>query len=289
MKTPGVVLGLAVAGALLLVACAGSNFERPAVEQFVLGSTTRNQVVARLGEPNAKGTGVSRAGQRLEQMSYIYASTSAESVTMGVAVRRAGFLFHDDVLVGRDFSSSFKSDSTYFDPHKTTSLRQGMSRSEIVALVGQPGGEYGYPIIANRTGVSLVYWFIDSKGAKYRSRILTVELDSNGLMQSYKFYEHVGRTGGTPPPRVWSDDAERAARNAQALQARLDRLRRGMSAEEVRQLLGSGTCGLTLFIDVNDPKLLGGDIRVSASDCFVRFEDRRLAEWGVVVPESVDW
>jgi outer membrane protein assembly factor BamE (lipoprotein component of BamABCDE complex) len=181
-------LGAVLAIAMFLAACAaGVNFVRPADDQLVLGSTTKNQIIALMGEPNRKGQKVSN-GEDLEIIGYAYAKVGDEAVFEGVTpARSVGFLFHKNVLVGKEFSSSFKSDNTYFDAQKAKSVKQGMTRLEVVALLGKTAGEYRYPVISNKNGKALVYIFTRTKGFKSQQDILIVELDEKDIVQKSEF------------------------------------------------------------------------------------------------------
>lgn len=173
--------------ALLSACAAGVNFVKPADDQLVLGSTTKSQIIAQMGKPNGKGQKVSN-GEDLEVVTYAYAKVGGEAVFKGVTpARSVGLLFHKDVLVGKEYTSSFKADNTYFDPEKAKSVKQGMSKADVVALLGNPGGEYRYPVIASKTGKSLVYIFVQTKGFKSQQNILTVELDEQDVVQKTEF------------------------------------------------------------------------------------------------------
>ena len=173
---------------MLVTACAaGVNFVKPADNQLVLGSTTKNQIIVLMGEPNGKGQKVSN-GEDLDIISYAYAKADDEAVFEGVTpARSVAFLFHKNVLVGKEFTSSFKSDSTYFDPQKAKSVKKGMKKQDVVALLGKAGGEYRYPVISNKNGKALVYIFVQTKGFKSQQNILTVELNEKDIVQKSEF------------------------------------------------------------------------------------------------------
>jgi hypothetical protein len=174
--------------AALVTACAaGVNFVKPSDSQLVLGSTTKNQIVALMGEPNGKGQKVSN-GENLDIVAYAYAQAGGVAAFEGVTpARSVSFLFHNNVLVGKEFTSSFKTDSTYFALDRAKSIRQGMTEQEVVALVGKAGGEYRYPVIASKDGRALVYTFTQTKGFKSQQSILIVELDRNGRVHKSEF------------------------------------------------------------------------------------------------------
>lgn len=173
--------------ALGLVACAGVNFIKPTDEQLVIGSTTKSQVVAMMGQPNGKGQKVAN-GETLDIITYAYANVGGGSVFEGVTPARAlGLYFHNDLLVGTEFTSSFRDDNTYFDPEKAKSIKQGMPRAEVVALLGPAGGEYRFPLIADRKGKALVYTFTQTKGFSSQQNTLVVEMDETGKVRKSDF------------------------------------------------------------------------------------------------------
>lgn len=180
MKKAGLILTLL----FLLAGCtAGVNFAKPSDDQLIPGSTTKQQIIALLGEPTGKGQKIAN-GEELNIITYAYAQAGGEAVFEGVTPARAiGFFFHNDILVGKEYTSSFKSDNTYFDVEQAKSIKQGMSRSEVVALMGAPGGEYRYPVIADQNGSAMVYNFVQTKGFKSQQSMLVVELDSDGRVQ----------------------------------------------------------------------------------------------------------
>ena len=89
--------------AMFVSACAaGVNFVRPADDQLVLGLTTKSQITALMGEPNGKGQKVSN-GETLDIVTYAYAKVGGEAVFKGITpARSVGFLFHNNVLVGKE-------------------------------------------------------------------------------------------------------------------------------------------------------------------------------------------
>lgn len=178
--------------ALSLAACAGVNFVKPTDDKLVLGSTTKSQVVAMMGQPNGKGQKVSN-GETLEIITYAYANVGGGPVFDGVTPARAlGLYFHNDLLVGTEFTSSFKEGNTYYDPEQAKSIKQGMSSAEVVTLLGPAGGEYRFPLIANRDGKALVYVFTQTKGFSSQQNVLIIELDEAGTVRKSDFTQ-VGR------------------------------------------------------------------------------------------------
>lgn len=182
-------IGAVVMLAFLLSACAGTNFVRPPEDKLVLGTTTKSQIVAMLGEPFQKGQ-QSINGANLELYSYGYANVGAPPVFEGVtAARHLNFSFNNDVLVGKSFNSTFKNDTSYFPPDKAKAVKQGMTRAEVINLVGQPTGEAIYPVVQNPKGKGLIYVYNQARGFTFGQRLLTVELDEKGIVERTSFTE----------------------------------------------------------------------------------------------------
>lgn len=227
MKPPSLY---AMAGiTLILSACAGSDFVRPGDDRLIVGSTTMREAVALLGEPGQKS--YQFANDRvIEVLHYVYAG--AGGVT---SVRSLNLLFHEEVLVGRRFVSSFKTDSTRFDTSLAAKIAPGMAEREVIALLGSPSGLYAYPKIADRSDRALVYGYPEKLGPN----ILIVELNTTGaVLRSYR-----DRFVSYATAQLASEYGPRQKLAAQRFAAGWPKLRKGMSASEVHELLGP-SCGL---------------------------------------------
>ena len=166
---------------LVLTACvAGSGFVKPAEDKLVMGKSDKKQIIAMMGEPTGTGEKVMN-GEALDIINYAYASFGADAVYDGVTAERSmAFMFYKGKLVGKEFTSSFNVDNTAFYPAKAKSVKKGMKESEVLALMGKPGGEYRYPVIEDKNGKAMVYLFTQTKGFRSQSNMLKVELDSKG-------------------------------------------------------------------------------------------------------------
>lgn len=100
---------------------------------------------------------------------------------------RFGFVFHHDVLVGKEFSSSYKIDSTYFSPATAKKVKQGMSETEVVALMGPANGEYRFPLTNDPNGRALIYLYAQTIGFTSKVLTLIVELDDNAIVTKAEF------------------------------------------------------------------------------------------------------
>ena len=154
---------------IFLSGCAGKNFVRPTQETFKLGKTTYSQVVQQLGKPEKEGT-LHQNNKDLKSIMYIYAALIGEdALEEGVTPGRAMvYYFLDNILVGEQFVSSFKSDNSNFDDTKIASIVKGKTtRSQVVQLLGRPSGSYITPLVKTTTGEAFGYSYSTLKGGAF--------------------------------------------------------------------------------------------------------------------------
>ncbi len=179
---------------IFLTGCAGTNFVRVADDAVVLGQTTSEQITARLGSPYREGT-VTKNDQQIKTSSYAYASVGGEAAAEGVtAARSQGFYFFNNKVVGYEFTSSWKEDSTNFDSAKVSQINKGEStRSDIVRLFGNPGGKYIYPVIPNSGEDAVNYLYSQTKGSAFNlklyQKLLVVTFNKQGIVTNVEFTE----------------------------------------------------------------------------------------------------
>lgn len=166
---------------------AGVNFKKMEENQLVLGNTTKGQIVSTMGKANGKGTNTFN-GIELEILNYAFAKAGAGGAAFPglTPARSQGFLFRDGILVGKEYTSSFAVDSTYFDVSKAKTIVKGQLRAEVVQLMGEPRGEYIYPLVEDKQGYAYVYMFTQTKGFKSKSDVLVVEFDADHVVTSTK-------------------------------------------------------------------------------------------------------
>src|SRR5439155_515129 len=83
----------------------GFDFAKQTDDALVLGQTTRQEILQRLGTPYREGT-ATKNGKQLKTLSYAFATASGAAVRDGVVPTRGqGFYFLDDKLAGYDFAS----------------------------------------------------------------------------------------------------------------------------------------------------------------------------------------
>ena len=184
--------------ALAVIGCsAGRDFVRPDSHTEVIGKTTLRDVVAKYGEPRRQGTAL-KNGISVKSVSYTYAT--AMPYVDDVPVKGAGFHFVDDVLVGFDFTSSFKDDMTKFDHSKVPLVRDGQTtRADVLALLGRPGGTYTYPLVKGKEDLGLVYSFVDATrtpfvpGIRTLRRTLVISVNPAGVVSDVSYTESEGK------------------------------------------------------------------------------------------------
>jgi hypothetical protein len=160
----------------------------------VLGQTSRQEILQRLGTPYREAT-VTKNGKQLRTMTYAFATSGGTPARAGVnPTRGQGFYFFDDKLSGYDFSSSWKEDQTDFDAAKISAIKKGVStRDDVVRLIGRPGGKYAYPLITDQKAQADVYLYAETSGgpfnAKFRQKHLVVTYDDRGIVSNVDYQE----------------------------------------------------------------------------------------------------
>ncbi len=185
---------LALAVALVAAGCAGADFAKQTDDGLVLGQTTRQDILQRLGTPYREGT-ATKNGKQLKTLSYAFGTAAGKPVRDGVIPTRGqGFYFLDDKLAGYDFNSSWKEDQTDFNGAKVSEIKKGVStRDDVVRMIGRPRGRYGYPLIADQNRQADVYLYAESRGGpitvKFYQKHLIVTYDERGVVSNVDYQE----------------------------------------------------------------------------------------------------
>ena len=177
----------------LLAGCAGRDFVRPASETFKLGQTTYAQVLQQMGEPLQTGE-VLKNEKNVKSATYSYASTGGEPLEDEVIPARAlVYYFHNDVLVGQSFLSSFKSDNSNFDEKKLPELSKGKTtRADVVQLFGRPTATFIYPMVKKTSGEALGYTYQTTRGGvfsgfRFFTKSLRISFDEKGTVSDVDY------------------------------------------------------------------------------------------------------
>jgi hypothetical protein len=159
---------IVLAAALLLGGCAGKNFIKPDAAEFKLGETTYSQVVNKMGEPRSKGEEV-KNGESIKTVTYAYAASGVEPFQAGVIPARAmRYYFNRDVLVGKEFVSSFKSDHSNFDEKKVPAIEKGKTtRPEVIRMLGRPSSSFIKPMVKETSSEAIGYSYSAASGGAF--------------------------------------------------------------------------------------------------------------------------
>lgn len=178
MKTCAVL-----AATLLLAACAGTKFVRPADADLQLGKTTEAQVVAAMGKPMQEASGLAN-GKATRTLTYAYASFGGTPKNAGVTpVNAMTFVFHEGKLVSKEYISNLKEDATDFDHTKVPQIVSGKTTlAQVNAMFGPAPGEAIHPVIKQASGRALIYNYTEMRGFTPSAKKLTVVLDGQGTV-----------------------------------------------------------------------------------------------------------
>jgi len=184
---------LTVAFALVVTGCAGSKLSKQSDDALVLGQTSRQEILQRLGSPYREGT-VTKNGKQLKTMTYAFATGGSPAREGVIPARGQGFYFLDDKLAGYDFTSSWKEDQSNFDGAKVPAIKKGTStRDDVVRLFGPPRGKYAYPLIADQNRQADVYLYAETRGGpvnvKFYQKHLVVTYDERGVVSAVDYQE----------------------------------------------------------------------------------------------------
>jgi hypothetical protein len=188
---------LVLALALVVAGCAETTVSKQPDKQpddgFVLGQTSRQDILQRLGSPYREGT-VTRNGKQLKTLTYAFGMGGTPNRPGINAARGQGFYFLNDKLAGYDFASSWKEDQTDFDAAKVPGIKKGVStRDDVQRLMGRPGGRYAYPMIPNQNGQADVYLYYETRGSaanvKFYQKLLVVTYDDRKVVSAVDYQE----------------------------------------------------------------------------------------------------
>lgn len=179
-----------MAAMLVLAGCTGQDFVRAKPGAFVLGKTLRAEVYQRVG-PHPTSFGEFQAhGKQVRTMTYRYMNNFGKALRPEITPTKAEtFYFVKDVLVGIDYTDSFKGEGTAFDARKIKRIRKGQSTKEdVLKLLGPAGGLYAPPLVPDSSYRALVYFSKQISGVKLLSdQKLVVAYDRNGVVTDVKY------------------------------------------------------------------------------------------------------
>ncbi|MHC4248233.1 MAG: outer membrane protein assembly factor BamE domain-containing protein [Planctomycetota bacterium] len=171
------------------------DFPRPTPANVTLGKTTRAELVGTFGRPWREGR-VDVNEKVMYRVGYFRRSTFAEAAEAGVVPAKiATFFFYRGKLAGYVFSSTFRSDSSWFDVEKLNQLEEGStSRAEVVAMLGEPSGHFEYPVAAEegQTGIFYNYEHVRS-GYGLQEQMCKITFDADDVVSKVETYVRSGR------------------------------------------------------------------------------------------------
>jgi len=181
---------------IFLVSCAGTSQVRTPDDAIALGRTTIEQITARLGPPGRVGT-VIKNDREITSIIYFFGTSGegSDNPEAAGASRFKTFYFFDNKLVGYEFASSWKEDSTNFDSREVAKIKIGGStKNDVVRLFGNPGGQYIYPIIPNKAeeAVNYFYYIIKKSGSlefKPYRKLLVITFNKEGVITNVEYDE----------------------------------------------------------------------------------------------------
>lgn len=172
-----------VATAIIVSGCAGVNFERPADADFKVGKATYSDVSEKLGKPQSTGESLVN-DRKIKRVAYAYAASGGQPAEEGVIPARAQvYFFEKDVLIGTEFTSSFKEDSSNFDDSKVEYIKKGeTTRSQVLLTFGRPSIVYVEPLVKKTHGEAIGYLYQTTRGnvytgLKFKRKTLLITFD----------------------------------------------------------------------------------------------------------------
>jgi hypothetical protein len=206
---------LALCAASMLSACGGAPQGRPfdasGLNGLVLGSSSRTQAVATLGAPLNERVASFRKDLKGQQLAlplvvrilhYEYAEPSSSGAIPWVTPRRELYVqLLDDQVQGYLLRSTFKADSTDFDPLGASGLSKGLStEADVLRRLGPPAGRSLWPLAMSAGGQIWTYGVdIDNKSTHtlLRKR-LYVYLDAKGQVEDFAIDQSENSTVSAP-------------------------------------------------------------------------------------------
>ncbi len=186
--TPNYMKHAIIAVLAFAIGCGGTNIPRSAPGTYEIGRNGYQETLERYHEPQARVTRLHN-GMNIESLIYSFASqvASAAHNTNVVPTRVTIFHFHDDLLVGYEFTSSWEEDHSDFDELRVPQIVGGKSqRADVTELLGEPTGYYGFPMTDEKDTNALVYRYneIQQGGGRTSSfeKLLIVTLDATGTV-----------------------------------------------------------------------------------------------------------
>lgn len=209
---------LIVVGLMAFVsACStGANFPAAKSQEFILGVTTKQQVIDTFGKPQKEEVTTKRqdiggkdlpTSMVLTTLHYDYSEPPGEpALASGFRPWRRAFLyFHENKLVGIFRASNFKADSTRFAIDKVSEFQKGKTtEQDVVAALGQSSGRGIYPLALQKDGRALFYNFVlpNHPPGSTTTDDLRVFVSADGIVQDFALTSNSKANPVAPAPVI---------------------------------------------------------------------------------------
>lgn len=140
-----------------MTGCA-TDFTRPAPGKVILGVSHKDEVIKTVGVPPWQDKTIVVNQERVNTIIYFLTQSGGITGTI-IPEHSLTYSFFRDVLVGEEYNSTRDGESTEFDRSKVGDIKIGMSKDQIIQLMGKPSGNLLYPLIADKAGSALVYHY----------------------------------------------------------------------------------------------------------------------------------
>lgn len=159
-------------------------------KSLVLGTTSKDEVIARYGQPVERGAPI-LDGLRIDAIGYYGRHFFDEPVAISgsAPVSYLTLEFYQGKLISWQFASVYASDPTNFDIEKAKLIKPGDKSSYVRQLVGEPSGRGMYP--DSPKGMEMWhYWsaWTDERGL--HDWMLHVQIKSDGTVASSDLIEN---------------------------------------------------------------------------------------------------
>jgi hypothetical protein len=182
-----------IAGCITTV---GNDFVRPDPDKLKLGQTSYSQAIQLMGATKSDSREYWMNDKLVKSLGYYYAPSALSMVPGDKPSRLLGLSFYNDVLVGLDFKSSFKSDNTNFNDTEVHKIIKGKtSLTEVIQLIGKPNS-FKIPPMLHNTNVKSVkeveYSYSEQSRSfngenKFANKFLRIYLDDKDLVTYVEF------------------------------------------------------------------------------------------------------
>lgn len=182
-----------LAASIILAGCAPAEFVNPDPQKLTLGISTKEDVLQAIGkDPAPKEFDGTMVQNGLHVHFIVYTHIKSASF-WGLIVPRHSHVYvtYNNILVGEDYDSSYDEDSTRFDPDKVAQIKNGMTKQDVIALMGKPSGRSIYPLAKKQGDTAIHYMYSHARFAGIATTTeiedLTVSLDEKNVVDDVKF------------------------------------------------------------------------------------------------------